>query len=984
MRKLIIALIVLIAILVIAVVALPKLIDVNQYHDRIQAQLSKKLNRSVQLGPMSLNILPLQFRVENAVIGEDPKFQSTRPFATAQELNVRAKLWPLLRKDVQVDSLQLLRPNIELIRDPQGNWNFSSLAQPSAGASAASAGTAAKPSRPPAPAAQEKEPGASAEAFSLSSLEITDGQVAVTDLQKHQSRSVYDHIDLMLSEYAPRRPFRLALAAHLPGQGKQLLRVEAKAGPVQEGNLIASPLDGTIKLDQVSLSGLKKFLNSEALSQMEATASGDATLKNQNGKLSSKGNLKIEQGRISGVDIGYPITVDYDVSDNVATDEIHIAKCNLKLGPTPVSIAGDVNTHPTPAQMDLSVKAANASITELARLAAALKIAFNAGTQVAGTLSADLRARGAANQPQMSGALNAKDLVISGKELPQSVKIPAIDLQLSPDVIRSNQFTAQSAGTALLTSFTLSNYTKPSSVIDATVKTQNANLAEFLNIAKAYGVSALEGVTGSGALSLDARVAGPLKNTSALTYSGTGSLREAVLNLPSLTKPLQVKNANLRFAQNSAVLENLNASLGSTNASGSVMVRNFDAPQVQFTLIADKVNVAEIRQITRTSPAAKTAQDHGFHIIPAASAAVPVKSTGEPSLFAKMTGSGSVNVGVVQYDDLLLNNLRSNVTLDRGVIRLSPLTAELFGGQETGSITIDTRAPNTTYQVNTKLERVDSNKLLSATTSLKQILFGLLAGNANTSFISSPGTNIAQTLNGTVSFNLQNGRIANVDLLNQLASVAKFTQGTGQPPKNFSNVAQMTGDMVIKNGLATTNNLKAAIDGGSLSAGGAINLVDESLNMRLTAVLNKDYSQKVGGTQVGGFMNTALANNRGELVIPVIVTGTFAKPNFAPDVEKIAQMKLNNILPTTGNPAAGILGIMGKGGQPGSQKGVQGIMGVLGGKQQDNTPEQAAPAQQPPSQQQQQQTPQEQVFDLLNQLGKKKSTQQPPPSPPPK
>src|SRR5262249_11530449 len=157
------------------------------------------------------------------------------------------------------------------------------------------------------------------------------------------------------------------------------------------------------------------------------------------------------------------------------------------------------------------------------------------------------------------------------------------------------------------------------------------------------------------------------------------------------TKPLQVKNANLRFAQNSAVLENLNASLGNTNTSGSVMVRNFDAPQVQFTLIADKLNVAEMQQITRTAPAAKTAENQGFHIIPTASAAAPVKNSGEPSLLAKMTGSGSINIGAVQYDDLLLYNLRSNVTLDRGVIHLSPLTAELFGGQETGSITIDTR-----------------------------------------------------------------------------------------------------------------------------------------------------------------------------------------------------------------------------------------------------------------------------------------------------
>ena len=55
-----------------------------------------------------------------------------------------------------------------------------------------------------------------------------------------------------------------------------------------------------------------------------------------------------------------------------------------------------------------------------------------------------------------------------------------------------------------------------------------------------------------------------------------------------------------------------------------------------------------------------------------------------------------------------------------------------------------------------------------------------------------------------------------------------------------------------------------------------MNLADQSLNLHVTAVLNKALSQNVGGTKVGGFMNTALANNQGELVIPVIVTGTFS------------------------------------------------------------------------------------------------------------
>jgi uncharacterized protein involved in outer membrane biogenesis len=1027
MRKFLAFIIILFVLLVVAVVALPPLIDINQYHDKIQAELSAKLNRPVSLGRMSLKVFPLRVRVENAVIGEDPGFRSARAFAQAQALDISAKLLPLLHKDVQVDSVNLLQPQIELIRDQQGNWNFSSLARPTPAPNQAVAtpsqqrpATPAQKPSPSAPSNEAKPSASSGNNFSLAQLKITDGQVAITDLQKHQSRSVYDHIDLTLSDYAPGRPFALALAAHLPGQGKQLLQIDAKAGPVQQGNMLTTPLDGKIKMDQVSLAGLQKFLNSDSLKKINAVASGEASLKNEGGRIASSGTVKLENGQVNGVNIGYPITADYAVSDDLTTDIIHVTKANLKLGPTPISIAGDVNTRPTPAQLNLAVKAQNASITELARLASAFGVAFNPGMQVAGTVNADLRARGASSQPEMNGTISARNLEMSGKDLPQPVKVPAVDLQMSPDVIRSNQFTAQSAGTSLLTSFVLSQYTKPSSAIDATVQTNNSSLGELLNIAKAYGVSAVEGMSGSGAISLNARVQGPLKNTAALTYSGNGSLKNATINLPSLTKPVQIHNAGLQFAQNSAVLQNVVLTVGSTNANGNITVRNFTAPQVQFSLTADKLNVGELQQLTRTAPEPAKKAQNGLTLVPTAEAGIPVKNTGEPSMLTKMTGTGSVSVGAVQYDDLLLNNLRSNVTLDRGIIKLAPLTADLFGGTENGTVVIDTRPANPTFQVNTKLDKVDSNKLLSATTSLKQVLYGLIAGSANTSFASVPGGNIAQTLNGVVNINLQNGKLMNTDILNQLASVAKFAGAGVTAPQNFTNLMQLAGTLNVKDGVASTDNLKAVIDGGTLGANGIMNLVDQTLNMHMTAVLNKDYSQKVGGTGIGGYMNTALANKAGELVIPVIVTGSFSKPNFAPDVEKVAKMKLENLLPTSSNPTqmtTGILGaVLGKNGQPGgAQNGVKGILGALAGQQQQQQtganapPEQGAtppqeqsatpapqpdanPAQQPgnnPAQpgqaQQQPQSTQDQVIGLLNKLGKKKkpNDQQQPNTPPP-
>jgi hypothetical protein len=232
-----------------------------------------------------------------------------------------------------------------------------------------------------------------------------------------------------------------------------------------------------------------------------------------------------------------------------------------------------------------------------------------------------------------------------------------------------------------------------------------------------------------------------------------------------------------------------------------------------------------------------------------------------------------------------------------------------------------------------------------------------------------------------------------------LASVGKFLGNGFGPPKNFTDLVQLTGNFDVKNGLAQTNNLKAVIDGGTMAAAGLINLADQSLNLHVTAVLNKAISQQVGGTQVGGFMNTALANNQGELVLPVIVTGTFQHPQVAPDVQQIAKMKLDNLLPTSKNPGqltTGILGaILGNKNQNGNaggsnqQKGgIGGILDAIGGgkQQQQNQQQPASPAVGSNQGQQSQATPTPaapNLGDVLGQVLNRKKKNQATPTPTP-
>jgi uncharacterized protein involved in outer membrane biogenesis len=111
------------------VLALPLIVDVNRYRGRIEAVLRRQLHREATLGAMRLSVVPPGLTVENAVIGEDPAFQTGRPFARIQRLSVRPKLLPLLRGAFELRALELSAPEFEIVRGGNGQWNVATPRQ---------------------------------------------------------------------------------------------------------------------------------------------------------------------------------------------------------------------------------------------------------------------------------------------------------------------------------------------------------------------------------------------------------------------------------------------------------------------------------------------------------------------------------------------------------------------------------------------------------------------------------------------------------------------------------------------------------------------------------------------------------------------------------------------------------------------------------------------------------------------------------------
>src|SRR5260370_2968077 len=99
------------------------------------------------------------------------------------------------------------------------------------------------------------------------------------------------------------------------------------------------------------------------------------------------------------------------------------------------------------------------------------------------------------------------------------------------------------------------------------------------------------------------------------------------------------------------------------------------------------------------------------------------------------------------------------------------------------------------------------------------------------------------------------GKVMNLDLLQEPAAGGKFPGALPAEPKNFTNLVQLSGNFNVRDGVAKTSNLKAVIDGGTIAANGTVNLPDQSLNLHVTACLNKTLSQQGGGGHIPDFMN---------------------------------------------------------------------------------------------------------------------------------
>ena len=122
---------ILLALVLLALLVFAVTFDANNYKPQIIEQVEKATGRTFSIdGDINLSLFPwIGLKVENVALGNEKGFKA-KTFAAIKQLDVKINVLPLLKKEVEVNTIRLhgLDVSLEVAQDKTNNW--SSLAQP--------------------------------------------------------------------------------------------------------------------------------------------------------------------------------------------------------------------------------------------------------------------------------------------------------------------------------------------------------------------------------------------------------------------------------------------------------------------------------------------------------------------------------------------------------------------------------------------------------------------------------------------------------------------------------------------------------------------------------------------------------------------------------------------------------------------------------------------------------------------------------------
>jgi AsmA protein len=443
-----------VAVLLLIAIALPFLINVNSFRPKLESELTEALGREVKVGNLSLSILSGSVSAEDLSIADDPGF-SKDPFIRAKSLKVGVEVMPLIfSKKLHVTDITLDKPEIALLRDAAGKWNFASLGSKSA----ATSKPASEPSSTPD--------------LSVSKLDVKDGRLSVNRANSSIKPHVYDNVDISVRDFSPTSQFPFTISADLPAGGTA--KLDGKAGPINSSDVAASPIEAQINVKKLDLTA-SGFVDPST--GIAGIADFDGTLKSDGHVLRTSGTLKADKlklavkGTPATQAVGVKYATDYDLQKQSGT----LTQGDVSLGKALAKLTGAYQSQGPSTILNMKLNADGMPVDDLQAMLPALGIVLPSGSKLqGGTLSVNVGIAGPVDKLVIAGPIRLSQTKLQGFNL--ASKMSAISAL---------------SGAQTGSDTSIQNLSTDARVAPEGVRTQNINLT----------IPALGTVTGNGNIS---------------------------------------------------------------------------------------------------------------------------------------------------------------------------------------------------------------------------------------------------------------------------------------------------------------------------------------------------------------------------------------------------------------------------------------------------------------------------------------------------
>jgi AsmA protein len=440
MKKALKIVLIVVGVLILLVLVVPFLIPVNQFRPTIEEKASAALGRKVELGNLSLSLISGSLSADNISIGDDPKFSSS-PFLTAKSLNVGVEILPLIfSKTLNVTGVTIDTPQVTLLHNAAGLWNYSSLG-----------GAAAK-----SKAAKSSGSSSSAADLTIKKLDLKNGSIIIGSVNS-QKRSTYDHVDVTASNVAMTSQFPVTVTADLPSGGK--FKLDGVVGPIDEADTALTPLTAKLNVSSLDLASTGFLDPSMGLGGLVDL---DGTLESKGGEAETKGNVKFSKALLiaGGAPAGVPVIVDFNTKYNLRKNAGVLNPSTLKIGSAAAHLNGTYQSAGEATVVNIKLEGKDMPAKDLEAFLPALGIHLPKGASLAaGSLNTDLNITGPTNKLVTNGTvglfrakianfdLGSKMSTISmltGIKTGQDLDIEKLttNLRMAPDGLQAENFLA--------------------------------------------------------------------------------------------------------------------------------------------------------------------------------------------------------------------------------------------------------------------------------------------------------------------------------------------------------------------------------------------------------------------------------------------------------------------------------------------------------------------------------------------------------------